>query len=259
MREWSYMIGNAVELAIRIGDWDWALPEVAEAGLNETDAAARMRRAEIQGLRGMDVSDELQGMADRVAEMTEIQAQASVDEVRAAVALARDDPQRALELMRPWYERGVGPDSWATAHAVRAAAWLRDAETARDLVGVIGRQRGRVAEAGRREAESVVAILEGRRDDGIAGFIDAIRRWRDLGFEFDAAMCALSLVSLVGGSDPEVRAAGEWAAAVFERVGAEPFGRRLADAMEAAAPARLPLLGTRRRSRMQRPRRPRSE
>ena len=76
-------------------------------------------------------------------------------------------------------------------------------------------QRGRVAEAGRREAESVMAILEGRREDGIAGFIDAIRRWRDLGFEFDAAMCALSLVSMVGPMDPEVRAAGEQAAIMF--------------------------------------------
>jgi len=138
--------------------------------------------------------------------------------------------------MRPWYLRGVGPDSWATAHAVRAAAWLRDAGTARELHGVIGRQRGRVAEAGMREAESVVAILEGKPQDGIAGFIDAIRRWRDLGFEFDAAMCALSLVSMVGPTEPEARAAGEWAAAVFERVGAEPFGRRLAVAMLATAP-----------------------
>jgi len=237
MRDWPYMVGNAAELAIRIGDWEWALSEVADADDTETDAAARMRRAEIHGLRGMDVNDELQRMADRVAEVTELQTHATVDEVRAAVALARGDARGALELTRKWYLRGAGPDSWGPIVATRAAAWLEDAVAAREVLGALEGQRGRVAEAGRRECESVLAILEDRREEGIAGFIEAIRRWRDVGLEFDAAMCALSLVSLVGATDPEVRAAGEWAAALFERVDAGPFARRLADAMEAAAAA----------------------
>ena len=237
MRDWPYMLSNAAELALRIGDWDWALPEVEEAAQSDTNVSAMMRRAEIHGLRGANVSDELQASADRVADRTEIQAQATVDEVRAAVALARGDTREALDFAERSYRRGIGPDSTAPLTAARAAGWLRDDEAARDALGVIEGQHGRVAEAARREAGAVVAVLEGRRDEGMAGFIDAIRRWRELGLEFEVAMCALDLLTIAGPGESEARAAGETAGALFERVGAPLHLALLARAMGAVAPA----------------------
>jgi hypothetical protein len=171
--------------------------------------------------------------------MTEVQAQASVEEVRAVVALARGDNHEALELAQRAYRRGVVADATAPATAIRAAAWLGDAGSARETLAALDGQHGRVVEAARREAASVLAILEGRRDEGTTGFIDAIRRWRELGFEFEAAMCALSLVTLVGPGEPDTRAAGLYAGAVFERVGASLHHALLVRAM-GAVPAATP-------------------
>jgi hypothetical protein len=82
----------------------------------------------------------------------------------------------------------------------------------------------------------VLAALDGRRADALAGFTDAVRRWRDLGFEFEAAVCALNFVTTIGGSEPEVRAAAEDARAVFERLGAQPFMKRLDAAVRSSQP-----------------------
>jgi class 3 adenylate cyclase/tetratricopeptide (TPR) repeat protein len=232
-----YMLSNAVELALRIGDWDWVLPEVEEAAQIDTDLAAKMRLAEIRGLRGIDVEADLQVLADSVAGMTEVQAKASVDEVRAGVALARGDDRAALDLARRSYEHNIAPDATAAETAMRAAARLADVQAVHGALLALKGQPGRVPAAIRREGEAVLASLEGRRDEALAGFLDALRRWREVGFDFEAAVCALGLVMLLGPAEPEARAAGEQAGALFERLGAKPFQKALADAMGAAAPA----------------------
>ncbi len=233
-----YMLGNAAELAIRLGNWDWALTETeAAVAATENDAAARMRLAEIRGLRGSDVADELQAIADRAAQMTEIQAPASVAEVRALVALAQGDYRGALDLARRAYEITVAPDATSIQTAMRAAAWLGDPQAVRHAIGAMEGQAGRVPAAIRREAEAALAGVEGRRGEALAVFTDAIRRWRELSLEFEAAVCALSLVTVLGLAEPEARAAADDAGAVFERLGAQPFLKLLADAMSVAPPA----------------------
>jgi class 3 adenylate cyclase/tetratricopeptide (TPR) repeat protein len=230
-----YMLGNAAELAVRLGDWDWALPEVeAAVAATEKDLAARMRLAEIRGLRGLDVESDFQTLADLTAEMTEVQARASVDETRALVALARGDHRAALELARRSYEQNVAPDATAPQTAMRAAASLGDAQGVTDALRVLEGQPGRVAATIRCEGEAALAALDGRRTEAIAGFTDAGRRWRELGFDFEAAVCALNFVTALGGSEPEAGAAADDARAVFERLGAQPFQKLLADAMGAA-------------------------
>nr|MBA2266479.1 AAA family ATPase [Chloroflexota bacterium] len=134
-----YMLGNAAELAIRIGDWDWALPEVEDAvAVTENDITARLRLAEIRGLQGVDVEDELQAVADRVADMTEVQAQATVGEVRALVALARGDQRQAIERARRSYEQNMAPDATAAQTGSRAAGWLGDAAALRHALRALG-------------------------------------------------------------------------------------------------------------------------
>jgi tetratricopeptide (TPR) repeat protein len=238
MRDWPYMLSNAVELAIRIGDWDWVLPEVEQAVVNDTDLAARMRRAEIHGLRGMDVDDELQDIADSIAKMTEAQAQPTIDEVRASVAFARGDARTALEFAQQSFRSGPVPDSTAVSTAVRAAARLADLTAALEALDALESQRGRVVEAAAREAWAVVAILEGRHDEGRVAFTEAVRRWRDLGLEFESAMCALTLVTMMGVTDGEARDAADQARIFFERVGANPHVALLDQAIGAVPPAR---------------------
>ena len=233
-----YMLSNAAEGALRIGDWGWSLPHLEEAvSTTENDLAARMRLAEMRGLQGVDVSGELEWLAGRVAEMTEVQAQASVEEVRALVALALGDSRTALELARGSYERNPAPDATAPVTATRAAAWQREIPALTDLLRSLQRQPGRVTAATRREGEAALAALEGRRSEALAGFIDAARRWRELGYDFEAAMCGLNLVTMLGSSGPEAHAAAEEASTTFERLGAHPLQKLLADAMSAPATA----------------------
>jgi hypothetical protein len=84
----------------------------------------------------------------------------------------------------------------------------------------------------------VVAILEGRHDEGRVAFTEAVRRWRDLGLEFESAMCALTLVTMMGVTDGEARDAADQARIFFERVGANPHVALLDQAIGAVPPAR---------------------
>ena len=231
-----YLLGNAAEMATRMGDWEWALPQVDEAvAAMQTDLTARMRAAQIRGLRGTDVGAELQALADLVADSGEVQAPASVDEVRAEVAFALGDFARALELAQKSYRTNLAPDSTALQIAGRAAGFLRNADAVGEVLDILRTQPGRVPGVARREAESALAALDGRRAEALAGFVDAIRRWRELGLELDAALCALNLVAGLGPSSPEARAAADDAAALFERLGAHPLLARLAEAMSTPA------------------------
>jgi len=191
----------------------------------------------MRGLQGIDVQDELKLLADMVAHMTEAQAQTSVSEVQALLSLSRGDFTVALDLARWSYERNIAPDATAPQTATRAAACLRDAAAVRDALRVLDGQSGRVPAAIRREAEASLAALEGRRGEAMPLFTDAVRRWRDLGLEFEAAICTLNLVTLLGASDPECRALAIDAGALFERLETRPFGKLLEGAMRSAPSA----------------------
>jgi class 3 adenylate cyclase/tetratricopeptide (TPR) repeat protein len=235
MRGWFYMLGNAADAAVRVGDWSWALPELEdEIATLETDLTARLRRAEILGLQGVDVEADLQLIADRWADATEVQAQAELDGVRAIVALASGDARKAHELARRAYQRNVAPDSTASRTAARAAAWMGDSQGVTDVLALQERLPGRVSAAIRREAAASLAALDARNAEAVAGFADALRRWKELGLEFEAALCALTFVTMLGPSGPEARAAGEDARTVFERLGAQPLLVLLAKAMNAS-------------------------
>ena len=230
----SYMLGNAAQMAISVGDWDWALMQTTEAvESNLDDRAARLRRAQVVGLRGEDSQAEFAQLEEAVAQSTEGQAIASVDEAQAGVALARGETRRALELARRSYERMTGPDSFSVQIASRAAAWLGDAGAVSHALKILEGEPGRVPAVVRREGQAALAALDGRRADALAGFHDAIRRWRELGLEFEAAMCTLNLVTMLGPSEPEVQAAADDAAALFKRVGAKPFQKLLDAALRA--------------------------
>jgi hypothetical protein len=164
-----------------------------------------------------------------------------VDEVRASVALARGDLAEALRAGERSYRRGIAADSTAPLTAGRAAAWLGDGGALREARTIFDPLRGRANDAARRELGAAQAILEDRRMDGITGFLDAIRRWREVGLEFEAAICALGLITMVGPRESDAVAAGLFAGSVFERVGAIPFQALLQAAMRAvpsATPAR---------------------
>jgi class 3 adenylate cyclase/tetratricopeptide (TPR) repeat protein len=219
-----YLVGNAAELAIRMGDWEWLQPELEEAiSTIVVDRAAEMRLAELRGLRGEDVEAELQALADLAAEMTELQVQSSIDEVRALVALGRGETRAALDFAQRAYRLTTAPDATSSQTAMRAAAWLGDRSSLLEALDVVSGVPGRVPAAIRREGDAAVAALEGRRKEAATGFMEARRLWLEITLAFEAAVCSLSMVTLLGVREPELRAAADEARVTFERLGARPF------------------------------------
>ncbi|HEX5040925.1 MAG TPA: adenylate/guanylate cyclase domain-containing protein [Candidatus Limnocylindria bacterium] len=233
-----YLLGNAAEFAIRMGDWEWADPQLEAAAQLETDLAAQMRLAEIRGLRGEDVAAEIDRVCRLTAEMTEAQAPAAALEVKAIVALARGDSAAALDLARQSAEMNIAPDSTSLLTAARAATWVGDRAAIERAMEAMDGLRGRSITAMRREAEAGLATLDGRKQDALRTYLESIRRWREIGFELEAAICALNLVTMLGTSTTEARAAADEAAATFERLGAAPLLTLLGRARAAEPPAK---------------------
>jgi hypothetical protein len=227
----GYMLGNAVEFGIDIGEWDWALRELRETLVeDDPDYSVRFRIAILNGLRGDDVSDELALIAGRTAALTEIQIQATLDEGTALVELAQGRAEHALELAQRSFRRMTSPDSDALFTSARAAAWTRDRPALVEVLGILEQQPGRVPAAACREAQAALAALDGRPGEAALGFADAVRRWRELGLHVASAWAGLNWVTILGATDAAARAAAEEARATFERVGALPLLERLADA-----------------------------
>ncbi len=226
-----YLLGNASESAIRIGDWDWALAEVEEAvAALSTDVTAVIRRAQIRGLRGENVADDLHDAAEAVAHLSEPQASATVDDVSGQVALAQGDFARALRCLQRSFRRNAAADSSALPWAGRAAAWAGELTDLMEVRDLLAEQPGRVPAVAASEAASAVAALRGRRAEAVDGFAEASYGWRGLGLGFEAAMCALNHVLLLGCADDAGRQAADEATATFERLGAKPLLKLLAGA-----------------------------
>jgi hypothetical protein len=118
---------------------------------------------------------------------------------------------------------------------MRAAAALGDAAAVEHALKVVEGFPGGVTAATRAEGHAVLAALAGRPQEALQGFLDAARRWAEVGLEFEAAMSRLTFVRLLGVADPQARAAADEARATFERLGARPLLDRLAAAVEAPA------------------------
>jgi hypothetical protein len=97
-----------------------------------------------------------------------------------------------------------------------------------------------------------IAALEGRRPDAVAGYREALQRWRALGCTFDEALAVLDMAILLAPTEREMAEASgaiEAARETLVRLGATPLLARLdegpgvastassgADAVEGAAP-----------------------
>ena len=119
------------------------------------------------------------------------------------------------------------------APASRAAVWGSDAARAREAVERMDAspEIGESVSADRIAARAGIAALEGRMDEAISGYREAIARHRSIGSNLAVAEYSLDLVRLVGGNHPAAREAAAEARAIFARVGAQPYLELLDAAM----------------------------
>jgi hypothetical protein len=117
--------------------------------------------------------------------------------------------------------------------AGRAATWDRDLARAREAQERLDADlsTGTVVAADRLAVGAGIAALEGRVDDAVAGYREAMAMHASAGADFSRARAGLDLVHLVGGSHPVGREAAAEARAIFERIQARPY----LDLLDAAA------------------------
>jgi class 3 adenylate cyclase/tetratricopeptide (TPR) repeat protein len=127
--------------------------------------------------------------------------------------------------------------------AIHPALWLGELPRARTIAERLDANpdaRTPVMLAARTAAAAGIAALEGRPDEAIAGFADALRRYESFGWRFLKALVALDFVALLGPDEPAAREATVEARAVLEELRAAPFLARLDSVMSGASPPIAP-------------------
>jgi len=239
-RRWAlrYLLGNACESSIHIGDWDWALAQLAESSRDDDEDPERLWfgsvEVQIAAARGEDV-------AERVAELTRLAARyddpqflglASWATVAAARAAGRHQEVVDLILSSPtWFQGAIdsGPPE-----ACSSALRLRDAAVIRRAVEIFaGARKGRRTGADREAMLGALAALEGRRADARGHYLEALRLQRELGVAWLAAQTGLDAIVAGALDGAERQRVADEARATFERLGARPYLAELDAALAA--------------------------
>ena len=248
-RAYSFqMVGNSAICALRVGEWDWAgalLDDWLEvAGEDNRWIEFRVDRALLHAHRGLDATADIEAAARSRAGVTDPQFESYELFARAAAALVSGDLRAAIEHA----ERSATITDYfhplAVPLAARAALWAGDGETAKRLLDkpAMASFSGPALAADLTRIRAGIAAVEGRRPEALAGFIEALRLYEELGLRFDGAAAAVDMAVLLPGIEAESAAAAEGIAAArgtLEHLGARPYIERLDTA--STAPAQVSL------------------
>jgi tetratricopeptide (TPR) repeat protein len=244
------LVQNAASSSIRVGDWDWAVTESEEALTFDLDPESRLNLlsnlSDIRVMRGEPIQATIAEMEQLLAGRDEPGLASSLLDVRATAAFVEGHFPLARKLATEFARMSSlsAPAMWP--YAARCALWSGDAAAAASDLDQLDATdtRGAMIEADRRTMRAGIAALEGRMADAAAGYHDAARRWRELGVDWDLALCDLDAVRFLGEADHRLsREAADEARQIFTRLGAKPFLARLEAAMDrpsrpASEPAR---------------------
>jgi tetratricopeptide (TPR) repeat protein len=244
----TYLVGNAIENGLQTGDWDdiEALLDRALAVELGDDAATHLHsgKAVLAAMRGEPYRDALDQL-NNMRNLDDPQARAGTAETEARISLAEGRYDHALERMRAAAAefRQGGGITLATIGG-RAALWAGNATPPADILQWMEGAPGRVMAAIRVELSAGVAALSGDRSSAVAGFVDAVHRWRELEVDFERALCQVTLVATLGPGPDTVEAAAE-ARKTFEKLRAQPFIDRLDEMLARRAGGATPRAGSR--------------
>ena len=230
------LASNTMLLAMRQGDFgvardladEFLLPELAPSDrwvILISDVVARAIRGEPY--------EPLFEEATRIA--------AASDEHR--TASGQDGTMAALALVEGRFEEGhtIGARGLDGSNAIadegtvaaRSALWAGNLEAARTLLERMHVEagHGRTIDALVRSVEAGVLALEGRTEDAVVAYDDAMRQFRAIDAKYELALCQLDFVRFIGGERPEIRAAAEEARTIFSAIPSPVFLRRLDEAL----------------------------
>ena len=234
------MVGNSAICALRVGEWDWAtalLEEWLETrdGRDLLDGVPHRSRAfrrlprprHRRGYRGGGRLRE--GVTDPQFESYELWARAVTSLAKGELTGAISHAERAAQITDYFAPLAI-------PLAARAALWAADAATARRLLDNprLALYSGPALDTDRTCIRAGIAALEGNAAEAVALYRDAMRAYRGLSLDFDAALAGLDVATLIGPTDRTSPEIAEWidaARATLERLGAAPLLDRLDTAL----------------------------
>ena len=236
-RAYSFqMVGNSAISALRVGEWDWVAALLEDwldvSGDENLMKEFRVDRALLHAHRGLDSTADIEAAAAAIQGVTDPQFDSYVHLARAAFSLAAGELEAVIDHAE---QAAAATDNFrplVMPLAARAALWAGDAPTAKRLLHLpaMAAYSGPALEADRVRISAGVAALEGRRAEALAGFLDALRSYDELGLRFDEAAAVVDLALLLPGIERESSAASEAITAARDtlgRLGAQPYLDRL--------------------------------
>jgi hypothetical protein len=237
------MVGNGVDCAFRVGEWDWAVATLREWLDSDMSTSGRIELGSdlirFLACRGEDTTGLVAEIDPLVAAVSDQQYTAYRWLSEAWRALTADDLVAAGTAVDR--ARSASPIFTAVsgALAARAALWRRNvgaASAALRTIEVSG-ERGIAVDADRITIQAGIAALEGDPSGATALYREALARWRDGGLAWDEALCGLDMAMLLHPAAPEIRAAAVTTRETFVRLRATPFVTRLDMALQGSPPA----------------------
>jgi class 3 adenylate cyclase/tetratricopeptide (TPR) repeat protein len=233
----SRLGSDAAWYAFRTGDWDWGLTVLDELEASFENATLAfevlLNMAIYRANRGdRAAAERLLDNADaRILGSSNPEQAEGVTTVRVFVALATGQMMKAYETamqFAPTMHNGAFRGQ-TLDEACHAALALRDPKKVGAALRELEAQgnRGKWLETSKQAHRAGLALLEGRTDEGLAGYAIALVRWRELGVVRDLGLCLLDVVTLVGDEHPVGRTAAEEARQIFTRLKALPMLERL--------------------------------
>jgi len=235
----SLLLANGAEVALRTGDWPWALAELEAALADELEPSDRLAIVVVLSNLRAQQGAPVAALVDEIARLIGASSDPNllswqgIELGFAAFASGRLAGARSAWQREATMSANNVPVS--IARAARAALWAGDVAAAREDLAALDAAgvHGPAIEADRTTIRAGLAALEGRPVDALASYRDVIRAWRDLGLAWDEALTGIDMATLLDPAEPEVRAAAESAREILVRLGAAPFVARLDAALMA--------------------------
>ena len=236
-----YILGNAVDSAIEVGEWDWALEQAAELDPIFTEPAEQLwfgAFTTVIGLyRGEDLHAEARRLYEESRSIDDAQFRAVGAYSQLVSAVLRGETATALRIASEGTDGGFSGTDGAI-HGARSAIWAGDAAAARRMLEVLeSAPPGRRMIALGKTIDGGIAMLEGRPAEARGAFAEAQRLWRELGARYWLGLTDLDIVITGGLEADERRRAAEEAREIFTHLRAQALLDRLEAALGVQAPA----------------------
>jgi tetratricopeptide (TPR) repeat protein len=230
-------VGNAGELAVDLGEWDWALAATDDPiveRLAPGDRAAIFRpREEILAGRGTSVDDLLAEHESLLTDRNDAQQHSNLLAGKAAAAFAAG---RYHEASAAWLRSAeLNPTNAATdfTRSARASLWGGDLQGVRATLGALdaGAVHGRVVDLERRAFGAALSAHDGDRERAAREYAAVLPELAEMGLAYKQALIVLDMALVLGPDDPAVQASVDDARAILDRLNARAFSARLDELM----------------------------